>query len=281
MNYTNAGSSEYVNVLEELCLNPQASQQDLACTSSIHSDPPQTKAASVDFDNVENHIIVEVNEELGNCNHKNIVKPSTKSESKNTHFSSQSTSRSSIKSESENGHRIQHYDNGEHEDASGIFSCQQSLQVSTPSEAGLQVNGPNTVESGTIKDREKSVEIHQEYMHSVQEENKIFVAGLQVNTTSQFGDIPAFMDPEWISDESQDIMVKLGIPLLPDIYSSQILSTVASSQGVSENVDTHDNSDSSLSESPVCIIAEPNKSTKPLDKIVSIQPHIYGKLYTK
>lgn len=284
LDYTNAGSCEYVNVLEELNLHLQASHQDLAYSSSSVIDPTQigTAASEEELDSVENQPTVdeERNEESGfDC--QNVAKQNT-SERRSTHFSNQSTSRSRVKSESGIGQRMHHYNNGGYEEAGRQFSREQSTRRSTHSEAGLQVNRQNrakarvTIEDSNLFENPK--------VHSQQDESTIPVSGLQVNTISLFGDIPAFIDPEWIRDGNQDNMVTvemLGHALPPDIYSSQVLTTGASFQGVSENVEiSHAHSDSNLSMSSVCIITETNRSTGSLDRIISIQPHTCGKLHT-
>lgn len=254
-------------MLEEVNLELQASHQDVTqSTSSMNSDPTQvTELGNNDNQNIVEQELRQSNEELRNSDHRSTF----------VHFARQNTSRSSIRSESGIGHRMHHSHNGEHrEEASGQFHRQQSTRMSTRSEAGVRVKRQNTM----TEDSDYCSSIHQVHTHNQQEDSEIFITGLQLNLSSPFGDVPSFKDPELMGDGNLDVnnIGMLGLPLPPDIYSSQILNTVASPQGFLEDADViHTHNDSDLSEPPACFITETNRSTRSLDRIISIQPHTY------
>ena len=118
---------------------------------------------------------------------------------------------------------------------------------------------------GESMNRRQNFTIHQVQSPTLSEDNRIPVAGLRVDITTTFGDIPSFKDPE-LSGEGDGGRL-LGLPAPPDIYSSQILNTVESPEETEDDLD--------MNEECSGLITETNKQSKSLDRIISVHPPTY------
>ena len=224
-------------------------------------------------------------EELGNFNRQSVVRRSIRSDSaRNIHFTRQRNSRMSIQSES--GIIIQVHDQGDHEregeERASRFSRQRSENMSTRSERGRGVMRRESTEplfnfqiitsSGGFENPEQPgmqpLSIHQ-----------VRTASRQRSKSSDYplSDIPGFKDPE-IMGES-DSLEKLKINLPPDIYSSQILSTVRSPEQAGEdggnaNGDGDDmDAEFELSTGARGMVITQRKQSKQLsDNLISLEP---------
>lgn len=214
----------------------QTDQQPIhARETSVNADPGYQQVdaiaggGDVVYDEVGN-----VTAGVADFNRQNVDRQSVRSDSgRNIHFARQSASRGSVRSESGIRTRVHHHggDRGER------FGSHKPTSMRTRSMVGTQVNTTDplisfltTAESRNDDGLDNSststlpqVSIHQ--VHSPRQEASTPASKL---STSNLSDgIPGFCDPEILGGDN-DSLEQLRIDLPPDIYSSQILSTVKS-----------------------------------------------------
>lgn len=216
-------------------------------------------------------------EEVGVFNRHSAVRQSVRSDSgRNVHFTRQSSSTMSIRSDS----RI--LGRQESIEREG-FSRQRSENMSTRSERGrgrMQREATEPFFNFQVTDgfensehaRMQPLSIHQVRTPSQQQRAQ--------SATSPLGDIPGFNDPEILG--GSDSLEKLKINLPPDIYSSQILRTVKSPEqaGDSERgTGDGDEEDPEFEESGSgrgggggMVITQCKQSAPSSDNLISLQP---------
>lgn len=281
LNSPNVKHHDYVNVWEESNnLDRTRSQEHLASNPQVPvtsvRESLTNENGNQDLDNANPDVVYdELNssdEDVGNFSRHSITRQSIRSDSgRNVQFTRQSDSRMSVRSETGIGHRIHHDSDGD-----GRLSRRRPGSLNTHSGIGVKVHRGSTDPAliiptgGSRDDFENSalgmqpLSIHQvQTPKQHQEIASIFVSPL--------GDVPGFKDPEILGGGS-DSLEKLQINLPPDIYSSQILSTVKSHEA--ENVEDELDEFFDRPSGPM-IITETKKSTQSLDRYISLEP---GKL---
>ena len=251
LNSPNPNHHNYVNVFEDTTLGnpseeeqPQQQQQQQQQQQSVS---PREEAETLrenasdesgyqQLEGESNPDVVyeELNsqsssEELGHFNRQSAVRRSIRSDAgRNIHFTRQESTRISIRSES-----------GILEAGSGRgsrFSRQRSENMSTRSERGvrrIQTQNMDPFSNFQSSDGFENSELEGMQPLSI---HQIPVPSHQRvrPTASPLGDVPGFKDPEIMGADS-DSLEQLKINLPPDIYSSQILSTVKSPEQAGED----------------------------------------------
>lgn len=228
---------------------------------------------------------------VGNFDRHSIIRQSIRSDS--SRYIRQNNLRVSVRSEQGIIHRIQHP--ADQEDTNDHHQRKAKARSGSTHSLGVARDKTKTVEQGGHQQawrshenviNERRVEFvnltpgmkHlsiRETQTSDQQDDEILItsphgAPQSFAISPALGDIiPGFKDPEILGDDGQDLE-KLHIQLPPDIYSSQILSTVQAPGNSHDNemhCDLYDDSPE-----PALVITELRQSSQSLDRIISLEP---------
>lgn len=262
-----------------LTVNGQQSQEE---PSSDHAEVPMVAQVDdeSDYDDVVFDELEDGTEELGNFSRHSAIRQSIRSDTgRSINFSRQSASRVSVRSESGITHRIQASDG-----STSHFNRRQPTRMSTRSEAGILVHrdaykkGKNSdagIRNSSAGMQPLSIhQVHNESNNSDDQELVITSYRRDANP-SPYGDIPAFKDPEIVGDSVNDDVEGLFISLPPNIYNSQILSTVKSPECDHLQEEDCDRENEEL-DRPL-YITQSQKSTNSLDRFIPLVPGELGK----
>ena len=211
--------------------------------------------------------------EIGNFNRNSVIRQSIRSDSgRNVHLARQSESRRSVRSES--GVRVQH--DATEGDGQGSLRTKGSMKKTKAAVFSLPINNDNedfhNSDSGM-----QPLSIHQ--VQTPKQAHTEGGASPHNPFMSALGVVPGFKDPE-ILGGSTDSLERLRINLPPDIYSSQILTTVRTPEPEPEQEcepRAEEEIENEFFESGPMIVMEMKKSTQSLDRYMSLEPRNLGK----
>lgn len=293
LNPPNPKQYEYVNVLEETNLNGVTSSEQLDTANHEQVAPPPLEGSG-DEDGGYQHLdaiaggdvvydeVGASTEDLGNFSRQSVVRQSLRLDAgRSINLAQHNSSRLSIRSESGAGHSMHH----------NVQQEEKPVRMGARSEMGRRVQRGHTDPSftfqpemsestdGFFQEREP-LSIHQ--LHKARPVSSSHKT-TTVPSSVSLGDIPAFKDPETLGDGSGSLE-RFKISLPPDIYSSQILSTVKSPELQSEIYGREEQVDRLYDEltGPVTITQRKSKqteSTESLDGVILLETVASGKRY--